>query len=636
MNQKQQFKEGGRKPKLQVPEHTDPMIHRQLLEPGAMQEWAANLPLANIQRTGQVVFETLTELNRQDIPHAKRMELAEFFRCPISHVRKNLEKQYLLDSPVPLSIKNRNIATLLQELYAELAIAYKITIEDTLGSKSEIKPTRLSIAIHRAMRHLSDVLVLSTLAYNQHPENTWREIHCLYSLASDRQLQETPIIDTCSSHDRNSSIDSLYRQVLLYGLSSAHCLRQRDTQALFHRLPEWASLARLSKPNLNGSNQGDFVARFNSDQPASHISLQKKKLSNRCRMLDTQPVVKYLRKFAAEVSPSNRLGIYNPENDSLSPVLLQHLIRVWDAPTKRGHMRTGMQFELQLAVGLPAIHTLLEEGARPDPIPASPAPESEHLNDHWLETQISAGSSGADIYPFNLLQEMADSKTATPDPAPQQADAGQIINTTLNGNSTASWAKNGSSQTDQIYSCRTINESASGYCINWGGPKAPKMRVGELIGIQAGRNSGQFGIGVTRWVSHTSEEKVQLGMEIIASNAMAIRLFRQEDGKEESQRCLLLSANTAEDASPSVIIPTLIFQAGDILQMDDGDEEQAIQLTDLMEATAAFARYQITFSPVEAEKPKEAVERKVPASEEKPTATKKRPVIDFTRLWSML
>lgn len=600
-----------------------------------MQEWVASLPLVNIRKTGQQAFETLADLNRQHIPYSKRLELAEFFRCPISHVRNNLEKQYLLDSPVPLSIKNRNIATLIQELYAELAIAYKITIEDSLNSSATIKPTQLAIAIHRSLRHLADVLVLSNLAYNQYPENTWREIHCLYSMASDRQLHELPIIDTCCDHDRSSSIDSLYRQILLYGLASAHCLRQRDILALYHRLPEWASLSPLNKPKLNGSNKGDFVARFNSDQPASHISLQKKKLSNRCRMLDTQQLVKYLNKFATESSPSDRLGIYHPENNHLSPALLQHLVNAWNAPTKRVYMRASMQFELQLAIGLPAIHTLLKEGPKPEATADNLAHSTEQQHDHWLETQISTDGSAADIYPFNLLQEMASSKAEVQETAPEQRAANPITNTTLNSNSSAPWAKNGSTQSDQIYTCRTINESAGGYCINWGGHEAPKIRVGELIGIQAGQNSGQFGIGVTRWISNASEEKVQLGMEIIAANAMAIKLFRKEDGEADGQHCLLLSADTAENAAPSVIIPTLIFQAGDILQIADGEEEQPIQLTELVEATAAFARYRISFSP-KMEKQEETTNDKDAQPQKKATPSKKKAPMDIARLWSML
>jgi hypothetical protein len=192
----------------------------------------------------------------------------------------------------------------------------------------------------------------------------------------------------------------------------------------------------------------------------------------------------------------------------------------------------------------------------------------------------------------------------------------------------APWARrNTDGQPINTYRCRTVNESSGGYCMDWQGQEVPEVKIGELIGIQSTIASNQFGIGAVRWIKHEASEKLRLGMEIIAPDAVAVELCPDgaEDYQTSCRQSLLLPEIKAKGASSSVIVPTLAFHSGDLLLLKDGDDEYRIQLGQLIESTAAFARYRFTQKPLE--------EGDAEDDSDNPEDAEK---VDLEEIWSML
>jgi hypothetical protein len=204
-----------RLPRLKVPAHTASASNLICTDSDALEEWFSDLPLANPAKSGRRLFEALVECNRCDIQPKTRLQIAERFRQPIHDIRYNLEQRHILDSATPLNVKNRNIAILNREVHSELAIAYKIIVKDIVPNEgNSVGKSTLETAIHRAIKHLSDLLVLSTMVYNPSPEQAWQEIHALYSLACSRNLEKKRIEDPCNEAANNCSIHSIYLQTL--------------------------------------------------------------------------------------------------------------------------------------------------------------------------------------------------------------------------------------------------------------------------------------------------------------------------------------------------------------------------------------------------------------------------------------
>ena len=65
------------------------------------------------------------------------------------------------------------------------------------------------------------------------------------------------------------------------------------------------------------------------------------------------------------------------------------------------------------------------------------------------------------------------------------------------------------------FTMHTLNESPDGCCISWEGENPPKIKVGEVLGIQAEEDSETYSIGISRWIRNTRPEGLQIGMELI-------------------------------------------------------------------------------------------------------------------------
>ena len=161
---------------LAVPEQAPPPVESFLLDPRETANWIAGLPMANIGETARQIYSALIEFNRYQFPEMVRAKIVEQFRSPVQYICHNLRRHYL-DMGFPLSAKAWKTASLSRELNTELAISYKIIIEQMLaGDASRFDRKLLVIALHRALYYLGRVLLQTLLVYAPWPPNLWKEI----------------------------------------------------------------------------------------------------------------------------------------------------------------------------------------------------------------------------------------------------------------------------------------------------------------------------------------------------------------------------------------------------------------------------------------------------------------------------
>lgn len=568
---------------LQVPGHSAVRDDSFLLDPEETKAWISGLPMANIQETARLVFETLSEFNRQAIPDELRVQTAEIFRQPIRYISGNFEKYYI-DAAFPLSAKNHKTVALNRELHAELAISYKIFIRDALLGRKRISRRLLALSIHRAIGCLSEILLISSLAHERPPRNTWREIHYLFALAAKNEVHRLPVGDAVERPADNGCIADLYKRILLHALAPLCHLRQRENQSLYHKLLEWTAYARLSTPAALNDHGEQFVAHLSSDHPPHHLSLERNGLTRRCCLLDTRDLVRHLRNLleAPRRQKDKRPGAAWPPRP-----LLRHLIRNWSGRPRRKHARTRLHFDLKLAIGIPSVHSLVKARTRKDTaIPAGQRGgpgRSPHAHDSGPPRDWSDFPST----PAGPPGKNANRRSHFPAPSAE---------TTLKDNVHAPWAGAAPRNGIRIFECKTSNESAGGYCIDWEGADVPKIKPGELIGIQSAGNDRQFGIGTTRWIKAAQGQKLQLGMQLLAPHSLAVqtRLDAGDcDNTAGIHDCLLVPEAKAMNTPLSLIAPAHSYREGDIIWISTGSSERRVRLAQALESTPAFTQYQI-------------------------------------------
>lgn len=591
--------------RLDTPERTPPPPDSFLRDPKEVERWISGLPMANIGETSRQIFKTLVELNRVEIPSLARIKTTELFRIPIGYLTNNLKKYYF-DSAFPLTAKNRKIAVLNRELYIELAIAYKILIHEMItGDPRKLDRKLLVIALERAMNSLLRVLYQSVIVYDPFPGNTWRELHRLYAYAELNRLENLPVRDD-QQKGAQSTIKDIYVQALLLSIISPYRLRQREIVQCYSRLPQWVEHVRLGIPDEMETSPTLFIARLNSNAAPIHIELQNTPIDKQCRKLNTGGLVSLLQDTINESTELESRESPLPVEERLPQQLLDKLIQVLSAAQKRKYVRTNLNFELKLAVGLSDIHTLLKQ--LPEKSVTHPVDnEKEEDNIDWFKPWEREQLINSPVY---MVRELPDFQLDAMD----SPFIGETIYATgiQGGDNTTlpSWVKTAENDASEPFSCMTDNESACGYCVLWPGPNTPKIRVGEVLGIHLSANEGNsFRIGISRWLRNIPGHALQVGLEIIglSSEAASVRKKGAAKTNESTAKCILLPEDSSSGKLPTLLTPALPFGAGDNLVLIKNNSETEIRLTRLMESTGAFCQFQ--FRSTKERNPEESLDK---------------------------
>jgi len=181
---------------------------------------------------------------------------------------------------------------------------------------------------------------------------------------------------------------------------------------------------------------------------------------------------------------------------------------------------------------------------------------------------------------------------------------------------------------------RTSNESAGGYCIEWYAHNAPRIRVGEVLGIQSVHEDMQFSIGLIRWIQHASRDSLRVGVELIAPQCRAASAYVGDLRAVRDRRtlktepALLLPAAPAAGRPATVLLPTIKHKQDDVVWLYSESTDQLVRLGELVDATGACSRFVFEVLQESA--------RGKPVRQGQPDAGTAEDRPDFDNLWSNL
>ncbi|MCU7845175.1 MAG: hypothetical protein KZQ93_15205 [Candidatus Thiodiazotropha sp. (ex Monitilora ramsayi)] len=570
---------------LRIPEQLPPKGNPFFLNDKEMNAWVEQLPIANIGETARQLFQALRTFNRTRIPSKRRLQSAEYFRNPLSYISENLSKHYL-DCGFPLSEKAYKVAVLNRELHSGLATAYKAVVVELL-MENPGKPDRklLLQAIHRCISYLSRVILLSVLVYDPYPKRIWRELHALHRLAVRYSLDSAPVEDMLESHRKSSSIEDTYRRCVLFSLASPYKMRQKDNILIFDTLLEWSHLANFHSYE-DAPEEASIVIRQDTDLAPAHETALSESETKYLLKMDASRLIGQLRaQFGDNQEEIGQLWGIN----ELDKGLVRQLIKLWSKAQKRAFVRTKLNFELRIAVGLRSIHKLITYGGE------SSREEEKSVDDGtWIETAFAEGHNPKISAHFSLMPLDTGSYN------PRRGDFEEFGPNSHDFDDIEPASQIWESETTKLSEpatniLKTINESAGGYCLDWKGEQIPKIQVGELIGVQSAMSANQFGVGMVRWMRRSPDDSLQVGVQMVAPNAMAVTARLESNKADDSQECLLLPEVGTSGQPTSFICPSYPYQLGNLLIVNEGENLREIKLTRLMEASGSVSQFQFAY-----------------------------------------
>jgi hypothetical protein len=598
---------------LFVPPQSPPAPDSFLLDPKRTEAWFASLPKANVGETARRVYSTLVDFNRMEISPLLRARNAEQFRELVEYICNNLRRHFV-DSGFPLREKGHKAAALARAMFQELAICYKSIIQDQLtGSDERFDRKLLVIALHRAASYLIQALRYTSLVYATWPPGLWRELNAIYAFAWQNRVNRIMVREGRSRNSTQTTLEDIYIGALMFATASPHRLRQGQQLALIEALPAWVRHARLGMPDEGELRNGQFqVDLFSDGPPPQRSAPDAPAASRRLRRLDLQPVLKELHQLF-DATPWQGSAGSDTRGNALSRQLLRTVIQSWSCSQERRFVRTRLNFELQVVAGMNNLHNHLmqrhhveEREADTSSRYASSFPTHQDTApvDPWSEPYNTGLGDlltvEADAYPDSVFTE-GPMGSVLPDSLPPENQPDMPIG----------------------HSVRTLNESANGYCIRWQGDSLPRVRIGELLGIQGGGGEGEFSLAAIRWMCQPHNQALHFGVEILSPHCAAGEVSPTGESRKQyppkPQRCLVIRAPN-DQQNGCIILPSALFDVGALLQLRQGDQRNPIRLSKVVETTGAYARYQY-----EEENPSAG-----------PTPSGKQELDEFQDLWTNL
>ncbi|MES9942427.1 MAG: hypothetical protein ABW104_08690 [Candidatus Thiodiazotropha sp. 6PLUC2] len=570
---------------LRIPEQSSPSGEPFYLSDKKVTAWAKELPMANVGETSRQIFQTLRAFNRTSLPAKQRLLSIEGFREPLDYVATNLNKHYL-GTRFPLSEKSHKIANLNRELHSGMATAYKAVIVDLLtNQQGGIDRALLAQAIHRCITYLAKVILLSVIVYDPYPKRTWHELHVLHRLAKRYDIGSNSVSDPMESSNNQTTIDQNYTRCLLFSLASPYKMRQKENLKIFDTLVNWSRYTTLYGFD-EAPEESSITIRQDTDLAPSHEGRAHDAETKYLLILEASQLLLLMREHFTESEDAKQSlqGI-----SDLDKVVVRQLIMLWSKAQKRAFVRTKLNFELRIAVGLRSVHELINLGDTS----SSLSEEEEENEATWIDAQFAHGNEMHVESRFSL--QPMDIASYNPrrgnfeEFGPNTTDIGEI-----NSEPKVEIWQDDKDQQVNSATClfTTINESAGGYCLDWRGRDIPKIQVGELIGVQSAMSAAQFGVGMVRWMRSGESNSMLVGIQMIAPNAMAVSAKITDQKSTQMEKCLLLPEVGTSGQPTSLISPSYPFSVGKTLLINDGENTQEIKLTRLLESSGSISQFQ--------------------------------------------
>ena len=554
----------------------------------AIDQWFDTLPLANIRVSTKTIYITLKETNQHLVAYKKRLYFLEKIHEPIVELASNL-KQLNLNRELPLDEKHSRIAILIQKLHKQVSLGYKLILRDLLNCKVFFlcpgKRKLMALVIQRIMRHNSLAIIANYQFYNAPRRGQWSEVHQLFLLAHKEKILNKKITDPSLQLVTETTIKNIYLQILLVSIADPYRMAQHHTYSIFKQLEEWSALADLHLHQDN-EDKDALVIDLSKDSQPSFVAPQDVPDKQATWTIDTTRL-DYTHLIEHFHGPETQTTEINVE-------LLKQLSLSWGIAPNRQHSRRPANAKLKVAIGLNNVHYVLNGNTEPD----------------WMKVK-EAESSGKFILSENSLPDNGFSSRHVESTVKVSDIWGEVFQNKSLSDSGKDENKDKASQSkadpNKPHDWEMVNESIGGYCLLWDHNDSINAKVGELIAIshETGQKEGYWFVGTIRWLKCIQTDKIQIGVQIIAPNAIAVstaKFVSMQEGMKS--RAIMLPAIPIMKQPKTLITTALGYKVRDQVMLDEyrlinsniTSVKTKVVLLDTLEISSHFSRFKYSLA----------------------------------------
>jgi cyclic-di-GMP-binding protein len=521
-----------------------------LTSPSKIKSFLAQLPAASPFESGNSLLEELEILNRQKVASSARLKALELYRPVIFNLQKMLDSQYC-NKRIPLATKSKTYADLIKSLYTELAYGYKHALLSNNGPHFALnQKNHTALLVQRCMESLRNVSFICYQCYIATPLGTWSELNQLFIYAHEQGIADTPV---SLNQKQKSSVALTFKQALLMQLATPQNLSHTDiklTAQYIFKNAHCTELKPILEVDMQHATSAAFVLPLSSDLPPTTLRDNTNFSHDHGNfVLFTHKIVEKIRldvQSTLAKEPHKNIIFDHSINDAKHLGLLRYLYQHWGSFPRRVYSRVKKLDAVEVNIGISSIHYFLNQTL-------TSSPKAQPI------TMDTLFGESPDLEK-TLLEKTHQDEAHEPHP--------------------------------QITRWISYNVSATGVALRKPNNVDQDVRVGDLIAIrELGKTT--WSLAVIKWVMLKDQQKLDIGLQLIAPNAHAknARQIKQN----HLEKILLLSGIPTLRQSASIVAPTGIYRPTNQLELIEDNQTTRIVITKRIERTSSYERFSFTY-----------------------------------------
>lgn len=515
--------------------HLDPVMV--MCDPDQLEAWLQHLPYAQPFDCAQLIRDALAQLNCIKLPPATRLQLLRLYLLAQDKLLPVLEAEARPGDLTSYS-RARNAALLAQHLSILVHNGFKRVLLDRSQEHGLFALDRHKLeALNLTMLSARQLALLYARTYTPLPAGFWHDCHQIFLYVLQQGWESKAL------NDKEDSLGSLYRQLLLLGLTACNRMEPALIDYTLLLIRKYAKCLHLVQIDRLPERHGAFLYQPETDSPPRfHSELPASQMPSHWWVIDTQALQHELMEKLLSLQ---RLAQSHNEDIQLAEEIRRvlQLMQAWQSAPQRRHTRHENLQQVELVTLLPTCWFIANQASWEFATPAEDAPPPANSTD-GVEVH-GAGDSNS-----------APAKYTRPLPA---APATVTMH----------------------------NLSASGMLLRGESPQHP-LRTGELAML---RLPGKlWHLAVIRWVNLRGEGmEAECGLEQLGPLPDAVMLMPViTHPNDHFQMALHLPALPRSGRPAMLVIPGRQYQKLREFRMLTAQGEQLIRTTTLDSQTAYY------------------------------------------------
>ncbi len=573
----------------------DPMARQEFsLATRNVRKWIKALPYIDQNVAAQQFYDGLRRSNRQAHPTKQRLTAIEIMR-PVAREFLKQQHKYLISQPCPLSKKATEVLKLQQNLISELAVAYKIIIQEAANRDVQLNPKKLIVCIHHAMHYILEQYVTLAQVYSEPPQGYWQDYCQLYKMAEQINMHDYPVKNELHFKNEKSSTECLFKQACLLSLADLHTYGHGEAERIAAYFDSATHLTDLLKEKITYNNENVYFINLSLNKPPRLVAEDDAPISSENRYLNPSKLIANLNKIINSDDNNHAEAILSKA--ILRKSLAKRLLNKLTSKSKREAKRAkSCKEKLSVVHGLrEAINTLANSNFKEDDID-----NNTNSTDTDLNLMPLPNGHANSIFDPNLTAQQ---------------------NMNLDKSSDAwDWVGRGNVVTDSyvapvsefkqpqkvesvkfkpfIQSWDINNASNGGYCLKSENTSDYQSQVGDIVLLRREKHPNEnWRLGIVRWMQSLSESGIKIGIETLHGDIQAVQVLETHYSQNKFKgldHILQFTEDTANGKLVTLIAPPNSLEAGECLDILIDDKHQTIIFKEPIDRTISFVRFTYT------------------------------------------